>query len=111
MEPVNPRCEDEIDLVEMLRVLVRRRRLILGITAASAVAALVISLMLPVYYKAETRILPPRTRGQALPPVDGAGRGLIALAGGATGVKSQGSCSSGCWSRGRSWTAWSTGST
>lgn len=91
MEPVNPRCEDEIDLVEMLRVLVRRRRLILGITAASAVAAVVISLMLPVYYKAETRILPPQDKGTSLAAqLMGQAGGLIALAGGATGVKSQG---------------------
>jgi uncharacterized protein involved in exopolysaccharide biosynthesis len=83
--------EDEIDLRELFRALSRRRRLILGITAASAVVALVVSLLLPVYYKAETRILPPQDKGSNLAAqLMGQAGGLIALAGGATGVKSQG---------------------
>jgi len=83
--------EDEIDLTELFRALSRRRRLILGITAASAVVALVVSLLLPVYYKAETRILPPQDKGSNLAAqLMGQAGGLIALAGGAGGVKSQG---------------------
>jgi uncharacterized protein involved in exopolysaccharide biosynthesis len=83
--------EDEIDLTELFRALSRRRRLILGITAASAVVALVVSLLLPVYYKAETRILPPQDKGSNLAAqLMGQAGGLIALAGGAAGVKSQG---------------------
>jgi uncharacterized protein involved in exopolysaccharide biosynthesis len=83
--------EDEIDLTEMFRALSRRRRLILGITAASAIAALVVSLLLPVYYKAETRILPPQDKGSNLAAqLIGQAGGVFALAGGAAGVKSQG---------------------
>ena len=83
--------EDEIDLRELFRALSRRRRLILGITAASAAVALVVSLLLPVYYKAETRILPPQEKGSNLAAqLMGQAGGLIALAGGAAGVKSQG---------------------
>ena len=83
--------EDEIDLTELFRALSRRRRLILGITAASAVVALVVSLLLPVYYKAETRILPPQDKGSNLAAqLMGQAGGLIALAGGAAGGKSQG---------------------
>ena len=83
--------EDEIDLTELFRALSRRRRLILGITAASAAVALVVSLLLPVYYKAETRILPPQEKGNNLAAqLMGQAGGLIALAGGAAGVKSQG---------------------
>ena len=83
--------EDEIDLTELFRALSRRRRLILGITAASAAVALVVSLLLPVYYKAETRILPPQEKGSNLAAqLMGQAGGLIALAGGAAGVKSQG---------------------
>ena len=59
--------EDEIDLTELFQALSRRWRLILGITAVSTVIAVVVSLLLPVYYKAETRILPPRIKGQILP--------------------------------------------
>jgi tyrosine-protein kinase Etk/Wzc len=83
--------EDEIDLREMVRALSRRRRLILGITAASAVVAVVVSLLLPVYYKAETRILPPQDKGSNLAAqLMGQAGGLIALAGGTAGAKSQG---------------------
>jgi uncharacterized protein involved in exopolysaccharide biosynthesis len=83
--------EDEIDLTELFRALFRRRRLILGITAASAVVAVVVSLLLPVYYKAETRILPPQDKGNNLAAqLMGQAGGLIALAGGAAGGKSQG---------------------
>ena len=83
--------EDEIDLAELFRALSRRRRLILGMTAASTVVALVYSLLLPVYYKAETRILPPQEKGNNLAAqLMGQAGGLIALAGGAAGVKSQG---------------------
>ena len=83
--------EDEIDLTELLQALSRRRRLILGITAASAAVAMVVSLLLPVYYKAETRILPPQDKGSNLAAqLMGQAGGLIALAGGAAGVKSQG---------------------
>ena len=59
--------EDEIDLTELFPRLSRRRRLILGITAAFAAVALVVSLLLPVYYKAETRILPPQEKGAISP--------------------------------------------
>jgi uncharacterized protein involved in exopolysaccharide biosynthesis len=91
MEPRPVPREDEIDLTELFRALSRRRRLILGITAASAVVALVVSLLLPVYYKAETRILPPQDKGSNLAAqLMGQAGGLIALAGGAAGVKSQG---------------------
>lgn len=83
--------EDEIDLMELFRALSRRRRLILGITAASAVVAMVVSLLLPVYYKAETRILPPQDKGSNLAAqLMGQAGGLIALAGGAAGIKPQG---------------------
>jgi tyrosine-protein kinase Etk/Wzc len=83
--------EDEIALSERFSALSRRRRLILGITAASVVVALVVSLLLPVYYKAETRILPPLDKGSNLAAqLLGQAGGLIGVAGGAAGVKSQG---------------------
>ena len=83
--------EDEIDLMELFRALSRKWRMILGITAASAAVALVVSLLLPVYYKAETRILPPQEKGSNLAAqLLGQAGGLIGMAGGAAGVKSQG---------------------
>jgi uncharacterized protein involved in exopolysaccharide biosynthesis len=83
--------EDEIDLARLFRVISRRSRLILRITAASAVVALFVSLLLPKYYKAESRIFPPQEKGGNLAAqLMGQAGGLIALAGGATPLKSQG---------------------
>jgi tyrosine-protein kinase Etk/Wzc len=84
--------EDEIDLAFLFRALSRRARLIFGITAASAVVAVVVSLLLPNYYKAETRILPPTEKGGNLAAqlLGQGGAGLIGLASGVAGVKSQG---------------------
>ena len=76
--------EDDIDLAERFRALSRRWRMLLGITATSAVVALVVSLLLPVYYKAETRILPPQDKGSNLASqLMGQAGGLIAMVGGA----------------------------
>src|SRR5512139_658197 len=83
--------EEDIDLAELFRAMSRRWRLILGITAASTAVALVVSLLLPVYYKAETRILPPQDKGSNLAgQLMGQAGGLFALVGGAAGVKSPG---------------------
>jgi uncharacterized protein involved in exopolysaccharide biosynthesis len=82
--------EDEIDLTELFRALSRRWRLIFRITAASAAVALIVSLSLPVYYKAETRILPPQDKGSNLASqLLGQAGGLIGMVGGAGGGKSQ----------------------
>jgi len=83
--------EDEIDLTELFRALSRRARLIFGITAALAVIAVIVSLLLPNYYKAETKILPPQEKtGNLAAQLMGQAGGLLALAGGATPLKSQG---------------------
>ena len=91
MEPHKVPPEDEIDLMELFRALSRHARLIFGITAACAVVAAGISLLLPDYYKAEARILPPQEKGGNLAAqlLGQGGAGLIGLAGGA-GAKSQG---------------------
>ena len=92
MESRTAHREDEIDLAFLFRALSRRARLIFGITAASAVVAVVVSLLLPNYYKAETRILPPTEKGGNLAAqlLGQGGAGLIGLASGVAGVKSQG---------------------
>ena len=66
--------------------------MIAEITAAAAVVALVVSLLLPHYFKAETRVLPPPERGGNLAAqlLGQGGAGLIGLAGGMSSVKSQG---------------------
>jgi uncharacterized protein involved in exopolysaccharide biosynthesis len=52
--------EDEIDLLELLVTLARRKRLIAGVTLGSAVLAAIISLLIPSRYTATTKILPPQ---------------------------------------------------
>ena len=93
MDPRAMQKDDVIGIMEIYRALVRRARLILRITVATAVVAVVISFLLPVYYKAETKIFPPQEKGGmnlAAQLLGQGGAGLIGLAGGITGVKSQG---------------------
>ncbi len=92
MESRTIRKDDVIELTELFRALSRRRRLILGITAASAAVALVVSLLLPNYYKAETRILPPQDKGGNLAAqlLGQGGAGLLGLAGGISPIKTPG---------------------
>jgi uncharacterized protein involved in exopolysaccharide biosynthesis len=83
--------EDEIDLAKLFAALWPRRLLILGITLVFAAIAAVVALRLPNLYKAETRILPPQEKGGNLAAqLLGQAGGLVALAGGVPGVKSQG---------------------
>ena len=82
------RSENEMDLTRLFRALSRRARLIFGITVAAAAVAIVVSLLLPVYYRAETRILPPQEKGGNLAAqLLGQVGGLGGLLGGAANVK------------------------
>lgn len=54
------RREEEVDLLDLLIILLKRKKRILGITLGVAVLTAVISLLLPPIYKAETKILPPQ---------------------------------------------------
>jgi uncharacterized protein involved in exopolysaccharide biosynthesis len=92
MESPNSDREGGIDLGKLFRVLSRRPRLTYGIPAAFAVAAVLFSLTLRDYFKAETRILPPQDRGGGLAAqlLGQGGSGLIALATGMSGAKSPG---------------------
>jgi len=51
--------EDEINLLDLFLVLVKRKNLILKITFFAAFITAIISLILPSVYRAETKILPP----------------------------------------------------
>ncbi|MGA7244367.1 MAG: Wzz/FepE/Etk N-terminal domain-containing protein [Terracidiphilus sp.] len=52
------RDSDEISLVDLLIVLAERKRVILWVTAAFAILAIIISLVLPKRYTATATILP-----------------------------------------------------
>jgi len=79
--------EEEIDLREYWRVLVRHRRMILTTTLVAAVIAAIISLVLPETYTATARILPPKEQsgGGLAAALSGQLGGLAALAGSALG--------------------------
>jgi uncharacterized protein involved in exopolysaccharide biosynthesis len=92
--------DDEISLLDILIVLAERKRVILGITAAFAILAIVISLVLPVRYTATVTLQTPQQNssiGVALASQlssamsgmgGGMGGGVAALAGNSLGLKS-----------------------
>jgi len=92
--------DDEISLLDLLIVLAERKRVILWITAAFAILAIVISLVLPVRYTATVTLQTPQQNssiGVALASQlssamsgmgGGMGGGVAALAGNSLGLKS-----------------------
>lgn len=81
----------EYSLFDLLITVAERKNLILGITAAFAVAALVISFLLPVRYTATIIVLPPQqnsSMSSALASQLGSVGGMAAMAGGSLGIKS-----------------------
>ena len=82
--------EDEISLLDLLIVLAKRKRIILGITAIFAILAITVSLLLPASYTATVTLLPPQqnsSMGAALASQLGGMGGVAALAGGSLGLK------------------------
>jgi len=75
--------EEEIDLREYWRMLVRHKRMILLSTFGAAVIAAIISLILPKTFTATARILPPKEQGGGglAAVLSGQLGGLAALAG------------------------------
>ena len=65
MEERQMQLEDEINLLDYLIILAKRKWLIIGITLTTAIITAIISLITPPIYKAETRILPPQSPGSA----------------------------------------------
>jgi uncharacterized protein involved in exopolysaccharide biosynthesis len=87
----NTSADDEISLLDLLIVLAKHKRIVLGVPFAAAIAAAVVSLLLPNIYTGTTRILPPQQSASAasalLNQLGGALGGLGGLAGGALGVR------------------------
>jgi uncharacterized protein involved in exopolysaccharide biosynthesis len=80
--------EDEINLLDYIIVLAKRKKLILSITFGAAVITAIISLIMTPIYRAETKILPPAGgSSSALALLGQMGGGLSDLAGGVLGVK------------------------
>src|SRR5882724_6503994 len=83
----NPPADDEVSLLDLLIVLAKHKRLVLGVPFVVAIAAAIISLLLPNIYTGTTRILPPQQSASAtsalLNQLGGAFGGLAGAAGGA----------------------------
>jgi uncharacterized protein involved in exopolysaccharide biosynthesis len=63
---IQQREDDEINLLDYLIVLAKRKRLIIGITLSIAIITAIISLLIPSVYRAETKILPPQQSSSSL---------------------------------------------
>src|SRR5882672_10745893 len=83
--------DDEISLLDLLIVLAKHKRIILGVPLISAMAAAAISFLLPNIYSGTTRILPPQQSASAasalLNQLGGALGGLAGAAGGSLGIR------------------------
>lgn len=80
MEESKKEKECEIGLAECMHVISKHKKMIGGTTGAVAVASVIISLLLPPIYRAETKILPPQ-QGSS-----GMGGQLLSQMGGAAGL-------------------------
>lgn len=70
--------EPEVSLIELLTVLLRHKRLILGSTLAAGLVSAVIVFLLPPWYTAEATILPPQQQQSSLAALaSGALGGLV----------------------------------
>jgi tyrosine-protein kinase Etk/Wzc len=85
--------EAEVSSLDLLIVLAKHKRVVLGVPVAAAIVALAVSLLLPNIYTGTTRILPPQQSASAasalLTQLGGALGGLAGLAG-SSGVKNPG---------------------
>ena len=79
--------EEEISLLDLLIVLAKHKKLILGLPLLAAILALGVSLTLPNIYTATTKILPPQQAQSSAAAMLGQLGGLAGAAGGALGIK------------------------
>lgn len=84
--PESQSIDDEISMLDLLIVVAKNKKLILGLPFIVAVIAVGFSLSMPDIYTASTKILPPQGQSGASAMLAQLG-GLAGLAGGATGIK------------------------
>lgn len=78
-------ADDEISLLEMLQVLWEHKWLLIGSTLGAGVLAAGVTLLMPNYYTATARILPPQQSSSSASALLGQLGGLAAAAGGSIG--------------------------
>lgn len=79
--------DDEISLLDLLIVLAKHKKLVLGLPFVVALLAAAFSLRLPNIYTATTKILPPQQSQSAASAMLAQLGGIAVLAGGAAGIK------------------------
>ena len=79
--------DDEINLLDYLIVLAKRKKLIIGVTLLISIITAGISLNMPPIYMAETKILPPQQSSNTAQQFLSQLGGLAGLAGGGVGIK------------------------
>jgi uncharacterized protein involved in exopolysaccharide biosynthesis len=90
MEEKQKQQEDEINLLDYLIVLLKRKRLIIGITFGAALITAIISLIIPPVYRAETKILPPQQSSGVAAQLMGQLGGLAGIGPETFGIKTPG---------------------
>jgi tyrosine-protein kinase Etk/Wzc len=86
-ETSTTQSEDEISLLDLLIVLAKYKKLILGLPFAAAVLTAGITLLMPNIYTATTRILPPQQQQSTAAAMLGQLGALAGAAGGSLGIK------------------------
>src|SRR6266581_2104944 len=83
--------EDEVSLLDLLIVLAKHKRIVLGVPFITAIVAAIVSLLSPNIYTGTTRILPPQQSASAasalLSQLGGAVGGFAGAAGGTLGIR------------------------
>lgn len=83
----NPARDEEISLLELLIVLAKHKRMVIGLPLVAAVIAAGISMLMPNVYTATTRILPPQQQQSSAAAMLGQLGALAGGAGAALGIK------------------------
>jgi uncharacterized protein involved in exopolysaccharide biosynthesis len=83
--------DEEVSLLDLLIVVAKHKRVVLGVPFGAALVSAAVSLFLPNYYTGATRLMPPQQSASAatalLNQVGGAFGGLAGAAGGALGIR------------------------
>src|SRR6266705_3760808 len=88
----SPPEEENVSLLDLLIVLAKHKRVVLGVPFLAAITAVVVGFLLPNIYTGTARILPPQQSASAatalLNQLGGTFGGLAGAAGGALGIRS-----------------------
>lgn len=86
-QPVPKQDADEINLLDLLIVLAKHKKMIAGVTFGAAIVSVVISLLLPNIYTGTAKVLPPQQGQSTAAMLLGQLGGLAGLAGPSQGIK------------------------